>query len=91
MSAYVVGQLVGALLATFLLTRLARRFTGKDYRGAILAFAVVLVLALGLFSLTTHGPDEFLAGAWPYVLSLIVWLVVDLGSVKRRVPGSKAQ
>ena len=85
MNAYNVGQLLGAFVITFLLTRLVRRFTGKDYRGSRLAFLVVVVLSLGVFSFGANSFEEFQRGAWSYLLATIAWLVADLAMAKRKM------
>jgi hypothetical protein len=83
MDAYAIGRLGGTLLITFLLTRIARKFTGKDVQGSILGVLVVLVLMLVLLVLS-NGRDDFWQAAWTNLVAAAVWLVVDLGSVKRR-------
>jgi len=72
-----IGQLIGALIITFALTRLVKWALGKKVDAntkAFLAFTIVVLFALGLASHTMGFWEAFLT----YVPALLIWLLMDL-------------
>lgn len=75
-----IGSLIGALVITFFITRVAIKATGPTRRGAIGAFLIglaiswLLSITLGTF-LYARGPDWL--ALISYTFALLVWLVRD--------------
>jgi|WetSurMetagenome_2_1015567.scaffolds.fasta_scaffold674566_2 hypothetical protein len=73
----IAGQFFGALLITFILTRLTNKFFRGKYgykRAAIISFFLVAVLALTIGSYTMGFVESLIF----YVPCLLVWLIMDL-------------
>lgn len=87
--AYVFGAWVGALVATFLITRIALwalKRVGDNERRIYLAYVIAfaIAVALGGFGYADGGPPRFGYAAMMYSLPPVAWLIVDLFALKGR-------
>ncbi|UCG63147.1 MAG: hypothetical protein JSV52_07670 [Candidatus Zixiibacteriota bacterium] len=87
MSSYAIGQYIGGLIITYLLTRLVRSIAKKrtnEKTASLVAFGVVLLIALAITS-QTMGISQGIA---VYLPCLILWLIVDMVRAKKEPPPS---
>jgi hypothetical protein len=79
---YDLGAFVGALIITFLLSRLFRRVwrSRPDPARALFAAAATLFLAvlLGAFGFAEGGPPRFGYTLALYLPPVILWLIIDM-------------
>lgn len=87
MNAYLIGSLFGALIATFLLSRLflwlTRRWGGAARLILVHIASAGLACVLAAFGNADGGVLDWSAGAI-YLPAQLVWLVVDLFAARGR-------
>lgn len=75
---YVMGQIIGGILITAVVSRFARMGLGKDLRGSVGAFLLTIGLTIVVAYVGTNGePDAFLRMTGLYPSCAAIWLAVD--------------
>ncbi len=84
-----IGQILGALVGTFLIMRLVRKFTGETKKGTIAAFFVAWIIAWSLYAFTAMNitsREQFVQAPIMYFLALLFWLFRDISRLKNASP-----
>jgi hypothetical protein len=96
LTAYAMGGLLGALVLTFLVSRLFRATAFRRTAGAARAIGpnvatLALLILIGSFTMARTGQPGFLRAAELYALPALLWSAVDFVKWKRGEKGAVDQ
>jgi hypothetical protein len=91
-----IGTLIGALLITFVVSRLLRRFAFRKVTGArkVLApniGALIVASIIGAFGMADGGSPAFGRAFLTYLLPVVIWTVVDAVREKQSATSTQPQ
>jgi hypothetical protein len=87
---------IGALVITFLISRLVRRFAFRQAAGADRVIGpnlatLVIATVLGAFGMADGGSPAFSRAFLRYILPVAIWTVVDAIRERRASSGKQSQ